>query len=213
MSGRTDAGVHAWGQVVTFDAPDRTADPDADRAHRHVAPRSGDRRPQVFGGRRTLRGPLLGHRAAVPLHRVQRAGARPVPRSDLLVGARAARPRRHATGLRSAHRRARLRLVLSASEAGRRCRRLAGASGERRSLGRPRGGVVRFEITGPAFCHQMVRSIVGTLSTVGRGRRSAGELLGVLAARDRNAAENLAPPHGLCLWEVRYEQPGVGWST
>ncbi len=45
-----------------------------------------------------------------------------------------------------------------------------------------------FEIEAASFCHQMVRSIVGTLVEVGTGRRKAGELSSVLAARNRAAA-------------------------
>ncbi len=65
-------------------------------------------------------------------------------------------------------------------------------------------GLLRFEIRGTAFCHQMVRSIVGTLVDVGRGRRRAGDVAEILAARSRQAASSPAPPHGLCLWEVGY---------
>jgi tRNA pseudouridine38-40 synthase len=65
-------------------------------------------------------------------------------------------------------------------------------------------GLLRFDIAANAFCHQMVRSIVGTLVDVGRGRRRAGEVKGILAARDRSAAGEPAPPHGLCLEEVVY---------
>jgi tRNA pseudouridine38-40 synthase len=65
-------------------------------------------------------------------------------------------------------------------------------------------GLLVFEIEANAFCHQMVRSIVGTLVDMGLGRRKAGEMLGILAARDRHAAGRLAPPHGLVLWEVLY---------
>jgi tRNA pseudouridine38-40 synthase len=64
--------------------------------------------------------------------------------------------------------------------------------------------IVRFEITAGAFCHQMVRSIVGTLVEMGRGRRRAGEMSGILRARDRAAVTTIAPPHGLCLWSVDY---------
>ena len=64
--------------------------------------------------------------------------------------------------------------------------------------------MLRLEIRGSAFCHQMVRSIVGLLVDVGRGRRSAGDVMAVLLARDRAAAGTVAPPHGLCLWEVGY---------
>lgn len=63
---------------------------------------------------------------------------------------------------------------------------------------------LRFEISGSAFCHQMVRSIVGFHVAVGLGKRTAGELRAVLAARDRNAAPSPAPPHGLTLWTVTY---------
>ena len=61
-----------------------------------------------------------------------------------------------------------------------------------------------FEIEASSFCHQMVRSVVGTLVEVGGGRRKAGEMTSVVAARDRTAAGPVAPPHGLCLWEVKY---------
>jgi tRNA pseudouridine38-40 synthase len=70
-------------------------------------------------------------------------------------------------------------------------------------------GCVRFEITASSFCHQMVRSLVGTLVEVGRGKRTPGELLGVIRSRDRQAAGQLAPPHGLCLWSVAYD----GWCS
>jgi len=49
-----------------------------------------------------------------------------------------------------------------------------------------------------------VRSIVGTLLQVGRGKMSVGEFMAVLASCDRHRAGPTAPPHGLCLMEVRY---------
>jgi tRNA pseudouridine38-40 synthase len=66
------------------------------------------------------------------------------------------------------------------------------------------GDLVWFEIESSSFCHQMVRAIVGTMVAIGRGRRKAGEMAGILRARDRAAAGDLAPPHALCLWDVRY---------
>ena len=65
-------------------------------------------------------------------------------------------------------------------------------------------GLLRFEVRGSAFCHQMVRSIVGTLVDVGRGRRRAGDVRAILAARSRLAASAPAPAHALCLWDVGY---------
>jgi tRNA pseudouridine38-40 synthase len=61
-----------------------------------------------------------------------------------------------------------------------------------------------FTIAANAFCHQMVRSIVGFMIDVGKGRRRAAQIEAVLAARDRSKASNMAPPHGLTLWEVGY---------
>ena len=65
-------------------------------------------------------------------------------------------------------------------------------------------GVLRFEIEASAFCHQMVRSLVGTMVDIGRGRKRAGDLAGILRAQDRSVASQPAPPHGLCLWGVLY---------
>jgi tRNA pseudouridine38-40 synthase len=50
----------------------------------------------------------------------------------------------------------------------------------------------------------MVRSIVGTLVDVGLGKASPGDVRGILVARDREAAGQVAPPYGLVLWEVGY---------
>lgn len=66
-------------------------------------------------------------------------------------------------------------------------------------------GWLRFEIEARAFCHQMVRSVVGTLVDMGIGRRRPGEMRGIISAQDRNASGGVAPPEGLCLLGVRYE--------
>jgi tRNA pseudouridine38-40 synthase len=66
-------------------------------------------------------------------------------------------------------------------------------------------GVLRYEICASSFCWQMVRSIVGLLVEVGTGKRRPGDVLAVIRAADRDAAGQLAPPRGLCLWEVGYE--------
>ena len=63
---------------------------------------------------------------------------------------------------------------------------------------------VRLEIVASAFCHQMVRSVVGWCVEVGRGRRRASETPRVVAARSRRAAGPVAPPQGLILWDVGY---------
>lgn len=60
-------------------------------------------------------------------------------------------------------------------------------------------------VVGSSFLHSMVRTIVGTLVDVGRGRRSEEWVAEALAARDRAAAGECAPAQGLVFWDVRYE--------
>jgi|TARA_B100001971_G_scaffold174563_1_gene167925 tRNA pseudouridine38-40 synthase len=68
----------------------------------------------------------------------------------------------------------------------------------------PADDILVFEITASAFCHQMVRSIVGVLVPIGAGWLPVTGMSAVLAALDRQAAGKPAPPHGLSLWSVRY---------
>ncbi|MHB1137848.1 MAG: tRNA pseudouridine(38-40) synthase TruA [Microthrixaceae bacterium] len=68
--------------------------------------------------------------------------------------------------------------------------------------GRP--ALLRFDISATAFCHQMVRSIVGTLVDVGRGKLQVDDVARILDAADRTRMGNIAPPQGLCLWDVGY---------
>ncbi len=65
---------------------------------------------------------------------------------------------------------------------------------------------VTVRVVGNAFLHSMVRVIVGSLVDVGCGRRSAEWLGEVLAARDRAAAGPTAPAHGLTLYHVSYAE-------
>ena len=67
-------------------------------------------------------------------------------------------------------------------------------------------GMLLFEIKASAFCHQMVRSIVGTMVEVGRGRLRAGDLTDIIRSGQRSRAGGLAPPHGLSLEEVGYPE-------
>lgn len=69
--------------------------------------------------------------------------------------------------------------------------------------------VVKITARANAFIQQMVRSIVGTLVHVGEGRRSPDDIPATLTARDRSAAGPVSAPHGLCLVAVEYDE---GWS-
>lgn len=87
------------------------------------------------------------------------------------------------------------------------CRKAEGHTTERtvlEAVWEPVDGLVILRIRAGAFCHQMVRSIVGLCVDVGRGRVTAESVPAVLAAKDRSAARPIAPPQGLILWEVGY---------
>lgn len=67
------------------------------------------------------------------------------------------------------------------------------------------GDLIRVRARANSFVQQMVRSVVGTLLYVGEGRMRSEEIPGVLEAKDRSAAGPVAPPHGLCLVSVEYD--------
>lgn len=203
VAGRTDAGVHAWGQVVSLvvdGPPARPFDPDrlARAVSSMLAPevvvREASEMPPGFDARRSAR--WRRYRYTVL--------NRPVP--DPFAA-------RHSWWVPEPL--DVLALHLSADpfvgehDFAAFCRRgPEGSTTVRRVLDsgwREMGdGVLRYEIRAGAFCWQMVRSLVGTMVEAGRGRRRPGETLAALRSRDRSAAGPVAPPHGLCLWEVGY---------
>lgn len=68
------------------------------------------------------------------------------------------------------------------------------------------GSLIVLQIRANAFLHHMVRNIVGSLFEVGRGARPAAWMAELLAARDRTAAGRTFPAQGLCLRHVEYDQ-------
>ena len=72
------------------------------------------------------------------------------------------------------------------------------------ALWRVRHGWLSFEISANRFLHHMVRILVGTMVEIGRGKRAVGELTAILNAGDRRAAGPTAPAHGLFLLRVEY---------
>jgi len=86
------------------------------------------------------------------------------------------------------------------------CRRREGATTVRalRRLGWRRDVILVGEVVADAFCHNMVRALVGALVAVGEGRRRTDWPAQVLAAGIRDPAVRVMPPHGLCLEEVGY---------
>ncbi|MEL7210180.1 MAG: tRNA pseudouridine(38-40) synthase TruA [Actinomycetota bacterium] len=201
-AGRTDAGVHAWGQVVSFDAPaDRF---DAERLETSVnamcGPEISVRDAAVVADDFDAR-----HSALARAYRYTIVN-RPYPDPFLASTAWHVPTPLDLRALRLAR-----DPIIGEHDFSSFCRRPKGepeASLSRRVLDAQwhdlGEGVIRFDISANAFCHQMVRSVVATLVDVGRGRLRAGDITGILRARDRQATSGPAPPHGLMLWEVTY---------
>jgi tRNA pseudouridine38-40 synthase len=202
-AGRTDAGVHARAQVVSFDAAaDRFEPVGLQRSlNRALSPavvvRAVEAAPEGFDARRWARSrsyryTILNHPLPDPFLAVT-AWHVPEP-LDIAAMRLACDPLVGEHDFTSFCRVPR-RMFVEANMV----RRVLDARWVRAD-----DDVVRFEIRSSAFCHQMVRSIVGFMVAIGTGRRRAGEVAAALRARDRSAAPNLAPAHGLCLWEVGY---------
>ncbi|MBO4271154.1 tRNA pseudouridine(38-40) synthase TruA [Microbispora triticiradicis] len=92
------------------------------------------------------------------------------------------------------------------------CRRREGATTirelQRLDWVRGEDGILLATVVADAFCHSMVRALVGSLLTVGEGRRPVGWPGEVLARAVRDSGVHVAPAHGLTLEEVRYPEPG-----
>lgn len=198
-AGRTDAGVHAWGQVVSCAAPDSVDLTKIARSlNAQLGPelvvRSAELVEASFDARRSARWRVyrytIVNRPEPDPFTVRTAWWVPEP-LDLSLLRLGADP------------------FLGVHDFASFCRKgPAGSTTVRRvfeSSWHDEGdGVLRFEIRATAFCRRMVRSIVGTLADVGVGRIRPGDVLHIIRARDRAAAGQLAPPQGLCLWEVGY---------
>lgn len=204
-AGRTDAGVHALGQVVSFEVPDAPA------LDRHALLRSlnGLAGPEIVV--REVREAEPGFSARFDaVSREYRYRIVPGPVPPLFLRAFAWWPkysldlgamRRAAEVLVGEHdfrsfcvadsvegkktlREMELIEILPDEEFGEHC--------------------VVVRVVGNAFLHSMVRTIVGSLVEVGAGRRQQGWIADVLAACDRASAGPTAPAHGLTLWHVTY---------
>jgi tRNA pseudouridine38-40 synthase len=198
VAGRTDAGVHAEGQVVSFRGPPRL---DPARVQRSVNAILG---PEVVAldVRRAPEGFDARHSATGREYRyVLDTGPVPSPFTARFVwhrpgSLRVGAMRRAAAGLVGEHDFASFcRAPESGGSTVRRLRRLSVSM---------RSDLVTVRAEADAFLHQMVRSLVGTLVRVGEGRVDPLSMPEVLAARTRSAAGQVAPPHGLTLVRVRY---------
>ena len=202
MAGRTDAGVHARGQVAHADVAEATwasTAPVALRRLNRVLP--GDVRLHAIGPAATgfdARFSALSRRYSYRVCDSQ-ASADPLRRRDTLW---------HRAELDLDKMNEAAAACLGEHDFAAFCRLRPGASTIRAVLrldwrrGEP--GVAVGTVVADAFCHNMVRALTGALLSVGDGSKPVGWLAEVLAAGIRNPAVKVAPPHPLCLEEVRY---------
>jgi tRNA pseudouridine38-40 synthase len=205
IAGRTDSGVHAWGQVVSFSVEERV---DVSRIKIAV---NGQLAPEIvvrdcrvvdpgFDARftalsRTYRYTIVNRPQPDPF-RARFAWWIP-ERLSMSVLRLAADPfvglHDFASFCRTRHRphKTTTRRVFSSQWID---------EGD---------GIIRYDVTATAFCWQQVRSIVGTQIDAALGKLQPGDMMTILRARDRAVAGQVAPPHGLCLWDVTYPDGGV----
>jgi tRNA pseudouridine38-40 synthase len=198
VAGRTDAGVHAEGQVASFEAPDRI---EPGRVQRML---NGLLAPEVvvLDAAQARDGFDARHSATGREYRYRiHTGPLPDPFDARFVwhhpGRLALSPMRRAAGeLQGEHDFASFcRAPDDRGTTVRLLRRVTVSASDDR---------VELRAVANAFLHQMVRSLVGTLVAVGDGKIEPDSMPGILAARNRAAAGPVAPPHGLTLVRVAY---------
>ena len=211
-AGRTDRGVHALAQVVHFDV-----DPAAERTVRALADLAvfRDRLDHLVGPAITIwrarRVPdAFDARFSATWRRYRYRVADTAALSPLL---------RHTCWqvrepLSMTAMRAAARHLVGEHDFAAFCKRAPGRTSVRRldtvTIRRDHDGLLHFGLAGNAFCHNQVRSLVGSLVEVGRGRQPPDWIGEVLAAGDRQRAGRVAPPEGLVLEAVGY---GRRWPS
>ena len=199
LAGRTDAGVHAFGQVAHVDlAREWDTDTVRDALTAHLRPhpiavlsaeRVGDDFDARFSAtRRHYLYRIVNRRADLTLDR-DRAWrvARPLDAASMHAAAQGLVGRHDFTTFRAAECQAKSPV-----------KTLDGLDVERS------GEEILVHASARSFLHTQVRSMVGSLVLVGDGKWSAQDLAAALAARDRTACAPLAPPQGLYLVQVDY---------
>lgn len=202
-SGRTDAGVHAEGQVanVRLDrpmAPERLLAAINGNLWRDIRVMNAERAPDDFHARYSAKGKTYLYRIVnAPVmspfwRRYALHEYRPLDIAKMNEAARLFLGEHDWTTFASAQ-----------SEGESRVREIFDCVFESK-WDRSGGSVIEFYISGSGFLRYMVRSIVGTLLEVGRGERDAASIQEAILARDRTASGRTAPPQGLTLLKVDY---------
>lgn len=202
VAGRTDAGVHARGQVAHADLPESTWQAEGDRLVRRLAGvlPADVRIPAVaraaegFDARFSATARRYEYRI-----RDEPAAADPLRRGDTVWYRRPLSAEAMAAASEG---------LVGEHDFAAYCKRREGATTIRHLLTytwrRAGDGVLVGEVESDAFCHNMVRSLVGAAVAVGEGRRAPGWPYEVLRAGVRDPAVPVMPAHGLTLCEVRY---------
>jgi tRNA pseudouridine38-40 synthase len=203
-AGRTDAGVHALGQVAHFEiAAEKRVEEVRGALTFHLKPQpivvvSAELAPQGFHARfsatwRRYRYRILNRRTPAALERGH-VWHVPVPLdTETMQAAAAVLIGRHDfNSFRSVSCQAKSSVKTLDTLSVERC-----------------GEEIRVEVGARSFLHNQVRILVGTLQLVGRGQWSTADVEAALAAKDRTRAGPTAPPDGLCLMEVRYDSSAV----
>jgi len=205
VAGRTDRGVHAWGQVVHFDVTG--PEPDLVSLQRHLNSMLG---PAIAVRDAAVAAPDFNARRSALARKYRYTVLnRPVPDPFLATTTWHVEAPLDIAALRLA-----CDPIIGQHDFSSFCRvpkRIPDASLVRLvydarwlDLG---DDLLRFDIEASSFCQQMVRALVGTMVQMGLGRQRAGEMAGIVRARSRSLADRIAPARGLCLWEVLY--PGT----
>ena len=214
VAGRTDAGVHATGQVCHVDVPVAAwravpgrggGDPATSLLRRLAGVLPDDVRvqaaaiaPEGFDARFSAL-----HRRYAYLVCDHTAGVPPLRRRDVLRY-----PRPPARPLDVAAMDDAARRMVGLHDFAAYCRRRRNATTVRTLLeygwSRDGDGFAAARVVADAFCHSMVRSLVGAVLAVGEGRRDVEWPARVLAGRGRDPAVNVVPPYGLTLHEIAY---------
>lgn len=231
-AGRTDAGVHAWGQVASVSLAAPIPAENLRRALNRVLPAairilSAEPAAQDFHARHSATGKIYRYRIfhgeiCPPFQARYMACSRwPLNLAAMQQAARLVLGEHDFTSFAATDpdRSARLRMATQEGEGGLPVD--AGATNVRRieqsswSLetadavlstegSAPPAQVFTYTVRGNGFLHHMVRNLVGTFLDAGRGRTAPEDVTAILSARDRNAAGPTAPACGLCLMNVFY---------
>jgi tRNA pseudouridine38-40 synthase len=204
-SGRTDAGVHAEGQVASVKLA-RNFTPEKLRAAingnlwRDVRILSVEKAADNFHARFSAKGKTYVYRVVnAPVispfwARYAHHEARPLDVGRMNSAARLFLGEHDWTAFSSAQ-----------SDSENKVRTITEFTVESHWDARAKGSLIEFRITGEGFLRYMVRSIAGTLLEVGRGEKDFDTIQTAIVSRDRNLAGATAPAQGLTLMKVYYD--------